>query len=96
LGQSEHDRILSEICEILENRGFRTHRECEVFSDEDGRGLSVDVFASRNDHTLRIEFDAHRKIKKKSIKKLAMLNPTISMLIVGNGAIRDQGGQLKF
>jgi len=39
-----------------------------VFSDEHERRSFVDIFASKDHHTLGIEFDAHRKIKKKSIK----------------------------
>ena len=90
LGQVSHDRILDKICIILQNHGFLIQKEKHVVQFERGkRGGYIDVFATRKEITIGIEFDSHKNIKWKSMQKLAILKPDISIFIVGTGKLDE-------
>ena len=87
LGQEMHDDILSYVRLILQNHNYKVQEEYEIFTNR--RGF-IDIVASKDNFNIGIEFDAHKKIKRKSIEKLTILKPDVSIFIVGTGSLHEQ------
>ena len=75
---TDHRKIQEETQKNLENLGYEVKLEKKIRAGRQGK---IDVFAQKGDFSVGIEVD-HSQIRKKSIKKLNALKPSLAIFLL--------------